>query len=64
MDDLATERNFDWKATWVIALHGLFFAMMSMDFWTTRHWQTSGRLMQELSVCTVGATGICGEEID
>ena len=32
-----------------------FFDMLSMDVCTTRHWQTSGRLVQELNVCTVYA---------
>ena len=27
--------------------------MLSMGFCTTRHWQTSDRLVQELNVCTV-----------
>ena len=29
------------------------FDMPSMVVCTTRHWQTSGRLVQELNVCTV-----------
>ena len=29
--------------------------MLTMEFCTTRHWQTSGRLVQELNVCTVVA---------
>ena len=37
----------------VIDVLGLFFDMLSMGFYTTRHWQTSGRLVQELDVCTV-----------
>ena len=37
----------------VIDVLGLFLDMLSMGFYTTRHWQTSGRLMQELDVCTV-----------
>ena len=27
-----------------------------MSVFSTRHWQTSGRLVQELNVCTVGCT--------
>ena len=27
--------------------------LFSMGVRTTRHWQTSGRLMQELNVCTI-----------
>ena len=30
------------------------FDMSSMVVCTTRHWQTSGRLVQELNVCTTG----------
>ena len=29
------------------------FDMLSTSASTTRHWQTSGRLVQELNVCTV-----------
>ena len=31
-----------------------FFDMLSMGFCTTRHWQTSGRIVQELNVPTLG----------
>ena len=31
------------------------FDILSMAVCTTRHWQTSGRLVQELNVCTVDA---------
>ena len=37
----------------VIDVLGLFFDVLSMGFYTNRHWQTSGRLVQELDVCTV-----------
>ena len=30
-----------------------YFDMLSMGVCTTRHWQTTGRLVQELNVCTV-----------
>ena len=30
-----------------------YFDMLSMGVCTTSHWQTSGRLVQELNVCTV-----------
>ena len=33
---------------------GLFFGMLSMGVYTTVHFQTSCRLVQELNVCTVG----------
>ena len=32
---------------------GSFFDMLSMGACRTRHWQASGRLVQELNVCTV-----------
>ena len=56
-DDLATERRFDSQATWVIDMLGLFFDMQSMGVCTSRHWQTSGRQMQKLSVGTVLVVG-------
>ena len=37
----------------VIDVLGLFFDMLSYS----RHWQTSGRLVQELDVCTVACLG-------
>ena len=47
-----TERSFDSHATWSIDVLVLF-DMLSISICTTRHWQTSGRLVQELTVCTV-----------
>ena len=44
---------FDSQATRVIDVLGLFFDMLSIGVCTTRHWPTSGRLVQELSACTV-----------
>ena len=40
-----------------------FFGTLSMSGCTTRHWQTSGRLVQELNVCTVYGFEInaCGQ---
>ena len=55
MEDLATESSFDWQATGIIAMLGLFLDMLSMVVCTTRHWQTSGRLVQELNICTVSS---------
>ena len=49
MDNLTTKRNF----TRVIDVLGLLFDMLSMGVSPNRHWQTSGRLLQELNVCTV-----------
>ena len=54
MDDLTTERKVDLQAQWVIYLLGLFFDLLSMGVWTTRHcMQTSGRSVQKWNVCTV-----------
>ena len=46
----------------VIDVLGLSFDMLSMEFHTTRHWQTSGRLVQELDVCTVVETFFTKEQ--
>ena len=35
------------QATWVIAVLGLFFDMLCIGVCATRHWSTSGRLVQE-----------------
>ena len=55
MDYLQIERRFILLASYVKAIDvlGSFFNMLSVGFCTTRHWQTSGRLVQELNVCTV-----------
>ena len=53
MDDLTTERSFDSQATLVIDVLGLFFDMLSMTVCINKHWQTSGRLVQELNSRTV-----------
>ena len=52
MDDLTTESSFNSQATWVIMSLIYFFDMLSLGVCTTRHWQTSDRLVQELNVCT------------
>ena len=52
-NDRKTERNVDSQATWVVYVLGLFFDMLSMGVFPTSHWQISGRLVQELNVCTV-----------
>ena len=36
-----------------ISFRSLFVILLSMGVCTTGHWQTSGRLVQELNVCTV-----------
>ena len=56
MDDLITKRCFDSQATCVIDVFGLFSWHLSMAFYTTRHWQTSGGLVQKLKICTVSRT--------
>ena len=43
----------DSQGTWVVAVLGVFLDMLSRGVCTARHWQTSGRLVQELNVCTV-----------
>ena len=43
------ESSFDSQATWVIDVFGIFLDMLSMGICTTRHWETSGRLVQELN---------------
>ena len=48
--DHTTECSFDSQATWVIDFLGLF---LIYDVFTIRHWQTSGRLVQEPNACTV-----------
>ena len=53
MDDIITERSIYSQATCVIDVFGLFSWHHSMAFYTTRHWQTSGRLVQKFNVCTV-----------
>ena len=53
MDDLTTERSFDSQVVCVIGVLGLLFDLLSTGVCTTRHWQTSSRLVQELNVCTV-----------
>ena len=52
MNDLTTERSFDWQATWVIDENDKFCCKV-VRVSTTRHWQMSGRLVQELDVCSV-----------
>ena len=51
--DLTIERSFYSQAMPVNYLLGVYFDMLSMGVCTTRHWQTSGRLVQELTVFTV-----------
>ena len=59
MHDNTTERSINSQTTWVIDVLGLLslaliiFGMLSMDVCTTLLCQMSGRLVQELSTCTV-----------
>ena len=62
MDYLTTEHSFDSQDTWVIDVLGLF-DMLSMCVYTTRHWQTSGRLVQALNVCTVYCSSLPLEKV-
>ena len=57
-DDLETEGRFDSQATWVIDVLDLFFDMLSIGVCTSWHWQTSGRLVPKLNVCTLLVVGI------
>ena len=52
LDDLTPGGSFDSHTTWVIDVLGLFFDMLSMGVYKTWHWQTSGRLVQEVNVRT------------
>ena len=56
-DGLTFEHDFDSQATGVIDVLGLYSAMLSTGVYTTRHWQTTGRLLQELNVCSVVSLG-------
>ena len=53
MNELTTKRSFDSQAMWGIDVLGLFVDMLSMGVCTTRQWQTSGRLVQELDASQV-----------
>ena len=55
MDDHTTERSFDSQGLCrSLMCLAYFLDMLSMNVCTTRLFQTSGRLVQELNVCTVG----------
>ena len=53
MNDLKTERNFDLQATFVISVLSLYIDVLTKGSCTTRHSQTSGRMVNESNVCTV-----------
>ena len=50
-----TERNFIRKLRGSLMCFSYFIEMLSIGVCTTRQWQTSDRLVQELNVCTVNA---------
>ena len=52
ISDITNGHDVDSQATWVIDELGLFFDMLSMCVCTAKHWQTSGRLVPEIDVCT------------
>ena len=52
MYDLTIDSSFDSQATLVVDVLRPFLTL-SMGVCTTRHSQTSGRLVQELNVCAV-----------
>ena len=47
---------WNWQATWVTDVLGISVDMLPMSDSTIKHWQTSGRLVQELNACTVAST--------
>ena len=51
MYDVTNERSLDWFNN----VPGLIFDMLYMGVCATRHWQASGRLVQDLNVRTVHA---------
>ena len=57
MDDLTTEPALIWKVRGsLICLAFSFFDILDMVVCITGHWQSTGRLMQELNVLTVLCT--------
>ena len=55
LGELTTKCSFDLQASFlfVIGVLGWFFDMSSVSVCKTRHWHTSGRLVQELNACIV-----------
>ena len=45
------------KLRWALVCLTYFIDMLSMGVCSTRHWQTCGRLVQELNVCSVPSVG-------
>ena len=46
--------ELDSQAIWVFGVTDVSFYMLSMGLFTTSHWLTSGRVVQELNICTAG----------
>ena len=61
--DVTPDPSFDLQATCTcfIDVFGLLLDMLFMGVCTTSHWQTSGRMVQELNICTVPC-GIHGRD--
>ena len=57
MGDFTNLHSFDSQATGVMDVLGSFFDMLSMGVCTTTHWHTSGRLVQNLNICTYTVHG-------
>ena len=51
------ERSFDSKA-WLTFCAWPYFDILPMGVCIIKHWQTSGRLVQELNVCTMHAINV------
>ena len=56
----STHRIFDHKLRGSLMCLAYFSDMLPVGFCTTEHWHTSGRLIQELIVCTVVPLCILG----
>ena len=54
MDDLQLNVSLIRNLRGLLICVSYFIEMLSMGVVTTRQWQASGRLVQELNVCTVG----------
>ena len=59
MNDLLLNVTLIRKLRWSLMCLSYFIVMLSMDVYATRQWQTSGRLVRELNVCTVLVLDLC-----
>ena len=64
MDGLTTECSFYLQTTWILDALGLFFDMLFAVICATRHWQASGRPVQELDVCSICILIMCLYDMD